>query len=79
VNLQGFSVIHESNLEKGSTYYLKTRFGTGYVKALESGLDGWQVELQPDAAFSTPSLKKLRGGSLMLVPNGTGTWYEPQA
>jgi hypothetical protein len=80
MNLIGFSVIHESNLKPGVTYYLRTKFGQGFVMASEDqGMKGWSVELQPDSSFQTPALKKLRSGSIMMVPPTTGKWYQPES
>jgi hypothetical protein len=78
MNLTGFSVVHQTNLEPGKTYFLKTRFGSGFVLASESNMDGWVVELQPDASFQSPSLKRYSRGHMMLVGNGQGTFYEPE-
>lgn len=79
MNLVGFSVIHESNLKPGKTYFLKTKFGSGFVLASEDvGIKGWTVELQPDANFQTPALKPLRSGAIMNVPVGVGKWYEAE-
>lgn len=79
MNLTGFDVIHETNLQPGQKYFLRTRWGAGFITASECTMEGWIVELQPDAAFNTPSQKKLRSGAVMLVPNNTGTFYEPAA
>ena len=80
MNLVGFSVIHESNLKPGETYFLKTKFGQGFVKAVEdNGMKGWAVELQPDSSFQSPALKKLNVGSIMTVPPMTGKFYEPES
>lgn len=77
MNMDGFEVIHDSNLTKGTIYYHKSRFGAGFVLALESTIKGWTVELQQDAEF-TPPLKRYRVGDLMIVPPGQGFFYEPQ-
>lgn len=77
MNMNGFSVIHESNLQTGATYYFRNRFGAGFVMASGSDINGWTVELQQGAEF-TPPLKKYRVGDLMCVPPGSGTFYEPK-
>jgi len=74
VNLQGFSVIHDSNLVAGQRYYLKNRFGEAWVKVLDSVPDGWNVEVQ-EGGFNTPK-GKYKKGEVMLVENGQGKWYE---
>lgn len=80
MNLVGYSVIHESNLKPGETYYLRTKFGQGFVKASEDrGIKGWAVELQPDSSFQSAALKKLKTGDIMTVPPGTGKFYEPES
>ena len=79
MNLTGFEKVHETNLQPGQQYFLKTRFGSGYVMPSESTLEGWIVQLQPDASFNSPALKRYSAGHNMLVPNGEGTWYEPRA
>ena len=80
MNLDGFQPIHQSNLQPGVTYYLRTRFGSGYVLAKEDlGIKGWSVELQLGAEFSPPpSQKKMRNGCQMTVPVGEGQFYEPK-
>lgn len=77
MNLTGYSVIHESNLQVGATYFLRTRFGQGFVMASEDTLRGWEVELQPDASFKNPIGKTLKAGEMMIVPPTTGKFYEP--
>ena len=80
MNMLGFEKIHESNLKPEKTYYLKTKFGQGFVKAVEDvGIKGWAVELQPDSSFQSPALKKLNVGSVMTVPPMTGKFYEPES
>ena len=78
MNLEGFEIIHDSNLEKGKTYYYKSKFGSGYVIARKSDLRGWDVELQPDSSFKNALLKPMKVGDMMTVPPGVGTFYEPQ-
>lgn len=78
MNMVGFDKVHSSMLQKGQVYYYRNKFGAGYVKAEESKMDGWLVELQPDANFSSPSLKRYSAGHIMLVPNDLGHFYEPQ-
>lgn len=78
MNMNGYEKIHETNLKPGQTYFLRTRFGSGYVTASESTLEGWNVELQPDASFTSTSLKRYAAGHTMLVPNNTGQFYEPK-
>jgi hypothetical protein len=79
MNLTGFSVIHESNLEPGKTYYHKSRFGEGFVLASESHIRGWTVEVQAGASFNTPLGKQVKVGELMTVPPMTGKFYEPES
>jgi hypothetical protein len=76
MNLVGYQPIHESLLKPGATYYLRTKFGQGFVLTSEDGLNGWTVELQPNSSFQSPLLKKLKSGDIMTVPPGTGKWYE---
>lgn len=79
MNLVGYSPLHESNVQPGKVYYLRTKFGQGFVLASDDlGMKGWTVELQPDSSFQSPALKKLRAGSIMTVPPTTGKWYEPE-
>lgn len=79
MNLVGYQPIHESNLKSGVTYYLRTKFGQGFVLASEDkGMGGWSVELQPDSSFQSAALKKLKVGYIMTVPPTTGKWYEPE-
>ena len=72
-----FSPIHESNLVKGETYFLKNSWGEGFVSISAITLRGTEVQIQ-DGKF-TPPLKRYGKGDSMLVPNDTGKFYESKA
>jgi hypothetical protein len=74
VNTTGFQPIHETNLQKGETYYLKTKWGEALVKVVEVVPEGWDVEIL-DGGFKPP-LKRYGKGDQMLAGNGAGQWYE---
>lgn len=71
----GYEPIHESNLVKGSRYFLRIKqWGEGIVQVEEIVLHGTTVEVI-DGGFNT-TLKKVTKGGVFTVPNDAGSWYE---